>query len=89
MATHSSSFAQKIPWMEEPIGLQSLRSRIVGHDWVSEHAQIHDNLAGAFLKASSFSQHFSRVLSDFRGVFALRISHTSLCPIPSVNPEFP
>ena len=26
MATHSSTFAWKIPWMEEPGGLQSMRS---------------------------------------------------------------
>ena len=26
MATHSSPFAWKIPWMEEPVTLQSMRS---------------------------------------------------------------
>ena len=35
--------------MEESAGLQSLGSRIVGHDWVTEHTQIRDNLAEAFL----------------------------------------
>ena len=33
MAPHSSTLAWKIPWMEEPGGLQSLGSRRVGHDW--------------------------------------------------------
>ena len=32
MATHSSTLAQKIPWMEEPGGLQSMGSPRVGHD---------------------------------------------------------
>ena len=32
MGTHSSTLAWKIPWMEEPGGLPSLRSHRVGHD---------------------------------------------------------
>ena len=32
MATHSSIFAWKIPWMEEPGRLQSMGSLGVGHD---------------------------------------------------------
>ena len=32
MAPHSSSLAWKIPWMEEPGGLQSMGSLRVGHD---------------------------------------------------------
>ena len=32
MATHSSTLAWKIPWMEEPGGLQSMGSHRVGHD---------------------------------------------------------
>ena len=32
MATHSSIFAWRIPWTEEPGGLQSLSSQRVGHD---------------------------------------------------------
>ena len=32
MAPHSSTLAWKIPWMEEPGGLQSMRSLRVGHD---------------------------------------------------------
>ena len=30
--THSSTVAWKIPWMEEPGGLQSMGSLRVGHD---------------------------------------------------------
>ena len=32
MATHYSILAWKIPWMEEPGGLQSMGSQRVGHD---------------------------------------------------------
>ena len=32
MATHSSTLAWKIPWMEEPSRLQSVGSQRVGHD---------------------------------------------------------
>ena len=33
MAPHSSTLAWKIPWMEEPGGLQSMGLGRVGHDW--------------------------------------------------------
>ena len=32
MASHSSTLAWKIPWAEEPGGLQSMGSRRVGHN---------------------------------------------------------
>ena len=32
MATHSSTLAWKIPWMEEPGGLQSMGLQRVGHN---------------------------------------------------------
>ena len=32
MATHSSILAWRIPWTEEPGGLQSMGSQKVGHD---------------------------------------------------------
>ena len=32
MATHSSIHAWRIPWTEEPVGLQSIGSHRVGHD---------------------------------------------------------
>ena len=35
MATHSSTVAWKISWMEEPDRLQSMGSLRVGHDWVT------------------------------------------------------
>ena len=35
MAPHSSTLAWKIPWMEEPGGLQSMGSLRVWHDWAT------------------------------------------------------
>ena len=35
MATHSSTLAWKIPWTEEPGGLQSMGSLRVGHNWAN------------------------------------------------------
>ena len=32
MATHCSTLVWKIPWMEEPSGLQSMGSQRVGHN---------------------------------------------------------
>ena len=35
MAPQSSTLSWKIPWMEEPGGLQSMGSQRVGHDWAT------------------------------------------------------
>ena len=35
MATHSSTLAWNIPWMEEPGRLQYMESKRIGHDWVT------------------------------------------------------
>ena len=39
MATHSSVLAWRIPWTEEPGGLQFILSQRVRHDWATEYAQ--------------------------------------------------
>ena len=39
MATPSSILAWRIPWTEEPGGLQSREPQRVGHDSVTEHVQ--------------------------------------------------
>ena len=38
MATHSLILAWRIPWTEDPGGLQSIGSQRVGHDWVTKHS---------------------------------------------------
>ena len=37
MAIHSIILAWKIPWTEQPGGLQSIKLQRVGHDWVTKH----------------------------------------------------
>ena len=37
VATHSSTFAWRIPWTEDTGGLQSMGSQRVGHDWATKH----------------------------------------------------
>ena len=41
MAPHSSILAAKIPWTEEPGGLQSMGSQRVGHDWITVRICMH------------------------------------------------
>ena len=41
MAPHSSTLAWKIPWMEEPGGLQSMGSLGVGHNWATSLFTFH------------------------------------------------
>ena len=63
MATHSSTLAWRIPWREEPGGLQSMASQRVGHDWaLSLHSPIMatvNNLrgfpGGSAVKASAWN----------------------------------
>ena len=37
MATYSSILAWRIPWAEEPDGLQSIMSQRVGYDWETDN----------------------------------------------------
>ena len=39
MATHCSILAWKIPWTEEPDGLQSTGLQGIGHNWVPKQQQ--------------------------------------------------
>ena len=39
MATHSSVLAWRIPWTEEPGGLQSMGLQRVVQDWVTKHSR--------------------------------------------------
>ena len=41
VATYASILAWKVPWGEEPGGLQSMGSQRVGHDWATKHTCAH------------------------------------------------
>ena len=55
MATHSSILAWRIPWAEEPSGLQSLGSQRVEHDWVTKHTHTHTHIPGCGENSVSWS----------------------------------
>ena len=40
MATHSRAVAWRIPWTEEPGGLQSMEPQRVGHDWAASMCRV-------------------------------------------------
>ena len=50
MAPHSSVFAWRIPWTEEPGELKSMESQRVRHDLVAEYT--HNNYFSRFVHAS-------------------------------------
>ena len=54
MATHSSILARKIPWTEEPGGLQFMGSQRVRHDWMTEHTQ--SNRPGVLIRKENEMQ---------------------------------
>ena len=60
MATHSSILAWRIPWTEEPGGLQSTWLQRVRHDWVTTHTHKYlsnKNPFNNFLKQWSLHGH--------------------------------
>ena len=74
MATHSSILAWRIPWTEEPGGLQSMRLQRVGYKW-STKINIEERgkrNRPSFLRAPSFCHDFSN--SSSRLIFT-KISH--------------
>ena len=56
MATHSNILAWRIPWTEEPAGLQFMGSQKVRHVWADTCTNTHTYVLGAFFFAyfSSF-----------------------------------
>ena len=57
MAPHSSTLAWKIPWIEEPGGLQFMGSLRVGHDWS-------DTAAALFSAFNSQALIFEAIYTD-------------------------
>jgi len=64
MATHSSTLAWKILWMEKPGGLQSMGSQRVRHDWATSlhftytHTHSHTHAHTRILKRKCFYMFF-------------------------------
>ena len=54
MATHSSILAWRIPWTEEPGGLQSMGSHRVGHTVASKERQQQQQFASGTERKGKF-----------------------------------
>ena len=73
MATHSRILAQRIPWTEEPGGLESIEFQRVGHDWSD-------------LACTPRAIVLRCVISDGCGPDLMLLSHAWL---PKVSPTWP
>ena len=62
MATHSSILAWRIPWTEEPGGLQSMELQRVGHDWANTQTHRHTQTHTDTHLASTAEIYFLTVL---------------------------
>ena len=60
MAIHSSIFAWRIPWTEEPGGLQSIESQRVGHDWATNASSFTWRVHAHWYFWSSQQPHWGR-----------------------------
>ena len=71
MATHSSILAWKIPWTEEPGGLQSTGSQRVRHDWATSLHFFTSHASKVMLKIlqARFQQYENHELPDVKAGF--------------------
>ena len=63
MATHSSILAWKIPWTEEPGGLQSMGLQRVGHNWATNTSWLKVNYISYCHKLLKFTRTFANMTS--------------------------
>ena len=66
METHFSILAWRIPWIEEPGGLQSMGSQRVGHNWATKNILRTSNLTGYSFSVSSVGFSSSPISQIFR-----------------------
>ena len=67
MATHSSTLAWRIPWMEEPGRLQSMGSQRVRHDWATSFFLSYTVCKSVTCIANTFKCHFNWLLLKSSG----------------------
>ena len=78
VATHSSVFAWKIPWMEEPGGLPSVGLHRVGHDWSDLAAAAFRKLYFCFLY-KVFIEFVTMLLLFCFGFLAASVLYYCIC----------
>ena len=78
MATHCSILVWRIPWTEEPGGLQSMASQRVRHNWVTNtHTHTHTRPAARY--ASSLSENTRQwVQASYHGSLLSRPAHQGM-----------
>ena len=82
MAIHSSILAWRIPWTEEPGGLQSVGSQRVGHDWATNTTTKVLNSKRDYKLSISSVQFSCSVVSD--SLWPHELQHTRPpCPSPT------
>ena len=80
----------KVPWTEEPIGLQSVGSQSVGHDWAHRHTRLHKHL-GKFEekhvtpKLSAWSLSLKDMILTQSRYFKLRFSSDLISRVPWIT----
>ena len=86
MATHSSILAWRIPWTEEPGGLQSTGSRRVGHNWATSLSLKRkwkcQSLCCVWLFVTPWTEY---TCSNFLTLFLLFLSYTHFVYVIQIN----
>ena len=82
MSTHSSSLAWKIPWTEEPGGLQSMGPQNVSPDWATEHMVLLRKPEFTFIFLSpEFRDFYKKLLLGWNQIVFLQFSSVAQsCP---------
>ena len=65
MATHSSTLAWRIPWTEEPGGLQSTGSQRVGHDWATSLTHSFLNCENSWISLENVEDLLKKIVSKY------------------------
>ena len=63
MATHSSILSWRIPWTEEPGGLQSMGSQRVRYDWVTSlhFTSLHKDVALNYTEIEQNAEQYPNI----------------------------
>ena len=77
MTTHSSILAWKIPWTEEPGGLESLGSQRVRHDWATKQILYEDLIIAFVVQLLSLVRFFS---TPWTAAHQLSFTISRVCP---------
>ena len=83
MATHSSILAWRIPWTEEPGGLQTMGSQRVGHNWAHMHTCRKTTLVRGFL--GKFGHHLTDLCWEIKMINRKYFKHIKEPPTVSIK----